>query len=252
VRAHADGIAALAAVIALGALGCGGGGDDRAGGERSTKAVTLTLANPLPQPDELRPFVDEVQRLSNGKVEIRFRNEWLGWPWRRAEAALIRDVAAGKADLGWVGSRAFDDVGVTSFDPLHAPLVVDSYPLQGAVLESGIGDGMLDGVRPLRLVGLGVLPGPLRKVLAVDRPLVRPADFAGLKLGLNRSQIGSESLRALGAVPVTVLGGGGARGPRRDRAAGRLDRREHLRRGCETPDRERQPLAEVGRRLHQR
>ena len=206
-RAHADGIAALAAVIALGALGCGGGGDDRAGGERSTKAVTLTLANPLPQPDELRPFVDEVQRLSNGKVEIRFRNEWLGWPWRRAEAALIRDVAAGKADLGWVGSRAFDDVGVTSFDPLHAPLVVDSYPLQGAVLESGIGDGMLEGVRPLRLVGLGVLPGPLRKVLAVDRPLVRPADFAGLKLGLNRSQIGSESLRALGAVPVTVIGG---------------------------------------------
>ena len=182
-RAYAGGIVAVAAVIALGAFGCGASGDDRAGGKRSTKAVTLTLANPLPQPDELRPFVDEVERISGGKIEIRFRNEWLGWPWRRTEAALIRDVAAGKADLGWVGSRAFDDVGVTSFDPLHAPLVVDSYDLQGAVLESGVADGMLEGVRPLGLVGLGVLPGPLRKVLGGRPATASSRGFRGAEAG---------------------------------------------------------------------
>jgi TRAP-type C4-dicarboxylate transport system substrate-binding protein len=186
---------------------CGGTGDDRAGGKRSPTAVTLTLANPLPSPDELRPFVDEVERISHGKVEIRFRNEWLSWPWRRSEADLIRDVVAGKAAVGWVGSRAWDDVGVTSFDALHAPLVVDSYELEGAVLDAGVADELLKGVEPLGLVGLGVLPGPLRKVLGVDRPLVRPADFAGLRVGLNRSQVGSDVLRALGAVPVTVPGG---------------------------------------------
>ena len=209
VRVQTDRFLGVIAAVALGivVVGCGGTGDDRAGGKRSPKAVTLTLANPLPSPDELRPFVDEVERISRGKVEIRFRNEWLSWPWRRTEAALIRDVAAGKADLGWVGSRAWDDVGVTSFDPLHAPLVVDSYPLQAAVLESGVVDGMLEDVDPLGLVGLGVLPGPLRKVLGVDRPLVRPSDFAGLRVGLNRSQVGSDTLRALGAVPVTVPGG---------------------------------------------
>ena len=206
-RAYADGVVAVAAIVAFAAAGCGASGDDRAGGKGSTKAVTLTLANPLPQPDELRPFVDEVERISAGKVKIRFRNGWIGWPWRRTEGALIRDVAAGKADLGWVGSRAFGDVGVASFDPLHAPLVVDSYELQAAVLESGLAGEMLAGVKRLGLVGVGVLPGPLRKLLGVDRPLLRPADFVGLKIGLNRSPVGSETLRALGATPVTVPGG---------------------------------------------
>ena len=206
-RVGAAGVVAIAATVTFAVAGCGGTGDDRAGGKGSTKAVTLTLANPLPQPDELRPFVDEVERISDGKIEVRFRNEWLGWPWRRTEAALIRDVAAGKADLGWVGSRAWDDVGVTSFDALHAPLAVESYELQSEVLEAGIADELLEGVEPLGLVGLGVLPGPLRKVLGVERPFLRPADFDGMRVGLNRSQVGSASLRALGAVPVTVPGG---------------------------------------------
>jgi TRAP-type C4-dicarboxylate transport system substrate-binding protein len=207
VRTHPGGIVAVVTVMAIGAMGCGGAGDDRAGGKRPPKAVTLTLANPLPQPDELRPFVDEVERISDGKIEISFRNGWLGWPWRRTEAALIRDVAAGRADLGWVGSRAWTDVGVTSFDALHAPFVVDSYELEGSVLEAGVADELLEGVEPLGLVGLGVLPGPLRKVLGVDRLFVRPADFAGARIGLNASQVGSASMRALGALPVTVPGG---------------------------------------------
>jgi TRAP-type C4-dicarboxylate transport system substrate-binding protein len=207
VRVDAAGVVAIAATVTFAVAGCGGTGDDRAGGEGSTKVVTLTLANPLPQPDELRPFVDEVERISDGKIEIRFRNEWLGWPWRRGEAALIRDVAAGKADLGWVGSRAWDDVGVTSFDALHAPLVVDSYELEGEVLAAGVADELLEGVEALGVVAIGVLPGPLRKVLGVERPFLRPADFDGMRVGLNRSQVGSASLRALGAVPVTVPGG---------------------------------------------
>ena len=206
-RAYAAGVVAIAATVTFAVAGCGGTGDDRAGGEGSTKAVTLTLANPLPQPDELRPFVDEVERGSDGTIEIEFRNEWLGWPWGRTEAALIRDVAAGRADLGWVGSRAWNDVGVTSFDALHAPLVVDSYELQGAVLDAGVADELLAGVEPLGVVGLGVLPGPLRKVLGVERAFLRPADFEGMRVGLARSQVGSASLRALGAVPVTVPGG---------------------------------------------
>ena len=206
-RVAAAGVVAIAATVSFAVAGCGSTGDDRAGGKSSTKAVTLTLANPLPQPDELRPFVDEVERISDGKIEIKFRNEWLGWPWRRTEAALIRDVAAGKADLGWVGSRAWDDVGVTSFDALHAPLAVESYELQRKVLEAGIADELLDGVEQLGLVGLGVLPGPLRKMLGVERPFLQPTDFDGMRVGLNRSQVGSASLRALGAVPVTVPGG---------------------------------------------
>ena len=62
---------------------------------------------------------------------------------------MIGDVEAGKADLGWTGSRAFDSVGVASFDALHAPLLIDSYALEQRVLKSPVVGDMLDGLKPL-------------------------------------------------------------------------------------------------------
>ena len=42
---------------------------------------------------------------------------------------LIHAVASGKADLGWAGARIFDAVGIRDFNPLQAPMLVDSYEL---------------------------------------------------------------------------------------------------------------------------
>jgi TRAP-type C4-dicarboxylate transport system substrate-binding protein len=189
------------------AAGCTGAGDDRAGGKSARTTLTLTMANGLYRPEELQPFADEVARLSGGKIRIEFKNRWLGWPWRRPESAVIHDVAAGRADLGWVGSRAWDDVGVSSFNALHAPLLVDSYALQGEVLESGIPGEMLKALEPLRLVGLGILPSPLRKLLGVERPLTQAADFRGQRMGITESRVARETLRALGATAIAVPAG---------------------------------------------
>ena len=173
-RTYLNAVVAVGAAVALTAVAAGCAGDDRAGGKPEPTALTLTMANSLYRPEELQPFADEVTRLSGGTMRIEFRDRWLGWPWRRPESAVIHDVAAGKADLGWVGSRAWDDVGVSSFNALHAPLLVDSYVLQGEVLESGVPGEMLKALEPLRLVGLGVLPGPLRKLLGVEQRLSAP------------------------------------------------------------------------------
>ena len=64
------------------------------------------------------------------------------------------------------------------------PFAVESYDLEGALLDAGIADPMLDDVERLGLVGLGVLPGPLRKVLGVSKALTGPSDFAGTRVGL--------------------------------------------------------------------
>src|SRR5262249_4749278 len=98
--------------LALSAHGCGGGGS-QAGGSKPVEAVTLTLATSNGDAAALGPFAAAATRLSGGTLKIRFVSNWrageMGY-----EAGLIRDVAAGKADLGWAGSRAFDDVGVTT------------------------------------------------------------------------------------------------------------------------------------------
>jgi len=207
VRACVKAVIGVGAAVTVAAAGCAGAGDDRAGGKPEPTALTLSMANGGHRPEELQPFADEVARLSDGKMRIAFRDRWLGWPWHRPESAVIHDVAAGKADLGWVGSRAWDDVGISSFNALHVPLLVDSYALQAEVLESGIPGEMLKALEPLRLVGLGILPGPLRKPLGAERPLTRPSDFRGQRIGITESRVARDTLHALGATAIAVPAG---------------------------------------------
>jgi TRAP-type C4-dicarboxylate transport system substrate-binding protein len=135
---------ALFAVLAFSACG-GGGSGDKAGGQRASTPTVLTLANGNGDPLALEPFADEVRKRSGGTLRIAVKNRWREQQ-PDYEANLIRDVKAGKADLGWAGTRAFDDVGVSSFDALHAPLLIDSLALEGRALESSIVPEMLAGL----------------------------------------------------------------------------------------------------------
>lgn len=139
-------------------------------------------------------------------MQIEFANAW-----RMGEAdyeqGTLEDVRAGEVDLAWVGARALDRVGVTSFQALLAPLLVDSYDLQEKVFEEGIPRQMLEGLKTADLVGIGVLPGPMRKVLGVSGPLRRPGDFRGRVIGLQDSALSDATLQSLGATPEPVPSG---------------------------------------------
>jgi TRAP-type C4-dicarboxylate transport system substrate-binding protein len=181
--------------------GCGGSGADKAGGESGQQPRILTMANAAGDSGELDGFVGEVARLSGGTIRIQVQNRWrVGQA--KYETGLINDVRAGKADLGSAGSRAWDSVGVMSLRALHAPLLIDSYAVQERVVRSPLVGEMLAGLEPIGLVGLGVLPGPMRKPLGISKPLVAPADYAGLTIGVQQSLVADETMRVLGAKPV--------------------------------------------------
>jgi TRAP-type C4-dicarboxylate transport system substrate-binding protein len=185
----------LIALIALGALaGCGGSGADRAGGSRSARPVVLTFAA---GDGGLPGFAAAVQRLSHGTMQIRFSHPGLKLP-SDFESQIIAEVRSGKADLGWVGSRAFP-----SFDALTAPLLIDSYAFEGQVVKSPVVEPMLRGLSSLGLIGIGVLPGPMRWP-AGARPLRGPDDFGGLRIGTQRGNVGEATLKTLGARPVPM------------------------------------------------
>jgi TRAP-type transport system periplasmic protein len=203
----------VAVALALVPLACDSSSSDRAGGKQPAspadgRATTLTLANVNSEPEVLEVFAREVDDLSRGRLRIRFRNNWGQGRDGIGEVNVIRDVQAGKADLGWAGSRTFDLVGERTFGPLHAPMMIDSYALELKVLEDERVVGpMLESLDPLGLEGVGVLPGPLRRPLG-DRRLATPADWSGMRIGHAGGEQIERSLRALGARPRIIVSSG--------------------------------------------
>ena len=115
----------------------------------------------------LEPFAEAVATSTGGTVTIQFEDEVHAGE-TAYESAIIDDVAAGSFDLGWVAPRPWHAKGVTTFDALMAPFLVDSYALQRAVLESDLEREMLAGLDGTGLVGLGILPGPMRRVAMAE------------------------------------------------------------------------------------
>jgi TRAP-type C4-dicarboxylate transport system substrate-binding protein len=203
----------VAVAVALGTNACDSSESDRAGGEKPAeppagRATTLTLANVNSEPEVLQRFAEKVEQLSNGILRLRIENSWGHGRRGNAEVNLIHDIKAGKADLGWAGSRAFDLVGDRAFGPLHAPMMIDSYALERKVVEDeGVVRPMLASLDRLGLEGVGVLPGPLRRPLGVHR-LVAPPDWTGMRIGHAGGEQIARSLRALGARPRIIVSSG--------------------------------------------
>jgi TRAP-type C4-dicarboxylate transport system substrate-binding protein len=189
----------LISLLAVAALaGCGSESSDRAGGAKPVKAKVLTMANANPELGELEAFDEAVGRISGGRLRIKWLNEYGKGRDGNAEVNLIRDVSAGKADLGWAGTRVFDELGDAAFNPLHAPMLIDSYELEEKVLSDGLVAPMLETLGDLELQGIGVLPGPLRRPLG-KRPLRGPGDWAGARISESGGGQIEQALRALGA-----------------------------------------------------
>ena len=150
-------------------------------------------------------FVSGVEKRSGGNVRIELVNEWGGFA-ADAEQQVVRAVATGQVDLGHAGTRGFDTMGVTSFQALQAPMLIDSYALERAVVEGEIPQEMLHGLDRVGVAGLGVLGGGLSKPIAVEQPLLGSADWHGITFGTYRSEAQAQAIRSLGGTPVEVFG----------------------------------------------
>jgi TRAP-type C4-dicarboxylate transport system substrate-binding protein len=206
---------AAAALLGLAATGCGGGSNDRsggtsndrAGGTRRPQTVVLTLAG-HESGSGVRDWIDAVQRLSHGSLRIEVKNSS-----RRGEAGYekktIADVRAGKVDLASIPARAYDTIGARSFQGLLAPFLVDSYALEHKVPAGDLPARMLSGVKPLGVIGIALLPGPLQKVLSISGPMLAPSDYRRQPdpIGIRTSELAAGTFRALGVTSTEALGG---------------------------------------------
>jgi TRAP-type transport system periplasmic protein len=166
--------------------------------------VTLRMAHTVGFADrQIELLLETVVELSDGGLEIEIAREWdITGTAADVEQQIIEAVGDGEIDLGWVGTRAFPPLGVHSFDALTAPFLVDSYPVQEAILDSDIPEKMLAGVERLGVAGLALIVGGLRKPAAVNGPLLGPDDYAGITFYVFLSVIGAQVLTTLAATPA--------------------------------------------------
>jgi TRAP-type C4-dicarboxylate transport system substrate-binding protein len=217
----------LIAAFAVAALaGCMGGGSDRVGGDRPADTRVLTILDPFSSGQEVAAFNEEVARLSHGSLRVRVVDGSDDGPGY--EAAAIRAMRDGRADLAIAGSRAWDQFGAKRLRALDAPLLIDSYRLEERALESELVDPMLEELRPLGLVGIGILPGPMRRPFGAAHRLAAPSDFSGAIIGTQQSRVADATMRALGAtprrLPATIPGMTGLDGVERQTGAIESDR----------------------------
>jgi TRAP-type C4-dicarboxylate transport system substrate-binding protein len=149
-------------------------------------------------------FVNRVEQLSNGSIRILDVDE-VGSFAPDAEEQIVKGVAAGRFDLGFTGARIFDTIGVSSFQALMAPMLIDSYALEQAVITSDIPAEMMKAIRKLDVDGIAILGDGLRKPIARRAPLLGPSDWTGITFQAWRSAVQAQAIRALGATPLENL-----------------------------------------------
>lgn len=163
--------------------------------------LVLTIATGEAHPEEAAAFAAAVAEVSHGSIEVRVDNESIP-VGPTYETDVIRYVADGKAQLGFVAARAFDTVGVQGFVGLHAPFLIDSYELEEQALRSDWGQALLDGTRPAGVVGIGYFQGPFRRPLGYTRALLDVDDYQGARIGIRASTLSEMTMNALGATPI--------------------------------------------------
>jgi TRAP-type C4-dicarboxylate transport system substrate-binding protein len=161
-----------------------------------------SFAHLIPEP-AVAYFARRIDELSRGTVHVAVVN-LADDGQADFEQRMVRDIAADRADLGWVGTRVFDTIGVTSFQALTAPMLIDNYPLEKAVIASDIPRRMLTALDGLHVTGLAILADGLRKPIGSDHPLLGPADWRGNVFQVFRSHGQTKAMSVLGARPTEV------------------------------------------------
>jgi TRAP-type C4-dicarboxylate transport system substrate-binding protein len=172
------------------------------------KPITLRLAVSDAQGSPSEPyvleFVDQVKTLSDGNITIEPIWDAGADTTPSFEQGVIKAVTEGKYDLGLGGSRAWDGMGVTSFEALQAPFLITNDDLAKAVATSDVAKRMLDSLSSTGRTGLALWPEDLRHPFSVvpGKSILSPQDFAGSTVRATNSKVTLLLIEKLGGKVV--------------------------------------------------
>jgi TRAP-type C4-dicarboxylate transport system substrate-binding protein len=148
-------------------------------------------------------FVEQVQQRSGGSLVIEPVWEAGADTEAEYEQGVIAAVRAGEYELGLAATRAWEEQGVTVFQPLQMPFLIDNDALAIAVATSEVATQMLEGLSAAGLAGLAMWPEDLRHPFSVvpGQPLLSPGDFVDKTIRTTSMDVTAALVEALGGTP---------------------------------------------------
>ncbi|GAB4212557.1 MAG: TRAP transporter substrate-binding protein [Rhodoferax sp.] len=170
---------------------------------RATPALVLrfthVVASETPKGLAAERFKVLIEQRTNGRIQVQlFPNAQL-YGDRDEMAAL----ALGAVEFIAPSLSKFGRLGLPEFELFDLPFHYQALDDVRRISQGPLGQRLLEGLDQHGLVGLGYFDNGFKQMSA-RRPLLEPADFVGLKMRIQASDVIADQMRSLGARPVVL------------------------------------------------
>lgn len=115
----------------------------------------------------------------------------------------MQALQLGAIDMVAPSLSKFGPIGFPEFELFDLPFLFDSVASVRHITQGPVGQRLLESLSRQRLLGLGYFDNGF-KHMSANRPLLEPAQFAGLRMRVQSSRVIAQQMRALGAWPITL------------------------------------------------
>jgi tripartite ATP-independent transporter DctP family solute receptor len=145
---------------------------------------------------------DELARLSGNTMVLQiYPSGQLG-----TERELIELLQIGSLGMAKVSASPLEGF-VPAMQLFNFPYLFRDHDHFLQVLDSPVGEEILDAVLPFKMVGLGFYDAGSRSFYTTEKQVTTPADLNGLKIRVQESQMAMKMIKSLGGSPTPIAWG---------------------------------------------
>jgi len=203
---------AMTACMAVSLAACGGSkesssstaasADEAVSGEALVLKAGHVLTEDSPYHEALVQWANEVNEQTEGRIKIDvYANSVLG-----NERDMIEALQMGTLDITLPNSAPLSNFTDT-FRVFDLPFLFQTPEEAYAVIDSEIGDGMLEALSDVNLIGLSIWENGFRYIANNQKDVKTPEELSGLKIRTMENPIHMASFRSWGADATAMAWG---------------------------------------------
>jgi C4-dicarboxylate-binding protein DctP len=154
------------------------------------------VANDTPKGKGALKFKELAEKYTNGKVKVEVYPNSQLFKDKEEMDALQR----GSVQMLAPSTAKFAPLGAKEFEALDLPWLFKDDAAYAKAMKGPVGKYLFSKLEPKGIHGLAYWDNGFHMVSA-NRPLLKPADFQGLKVRISGSKVADQYFRGMGAIP---------------------------------------------------